>query len=433
MTSAPLKVFVTAPAPSPAPAPAPTGLQGVQMEAPAAVPAPAPASGDCAVHPGVQCDGCGMLPLRGPRFKSTKLHDFDLCQRCFQRSPDRSFVVRRAPCTPWSDVNADGAGAAPSGSGGCGRRGRCGGKRLHARHVNDVTVFDGTQMAPSTAFTKIWTVRNDGDESWPEDACLSFVSGDQMSGSLHVPLATGAVPPGAEVQASVDLVAPQQKGRYIGYWRLSSGGQRFGQRMWVQVIVAEGGAAEAVAAAEAEEKEEKEQEKKQLDMWREQLSKMSVPQLKMLMKVSGLEVDCLEKSELVDKLLQVCPVNGPCMVPPAQLMAAMEGAMGPQAWQRLQKANEQLVPVMQQVGQAVMESLCGAMQQQDQQQPPEAEAEVAAAKAEAEAEAAAAKAEAEAEAAAAKAKAEAAAAKAKAEAEAAAAKAEAKAKAEAEA
>merc|ERR1719446_666071 len=44
MTSAPLKIFVTAPAP----APAPTGLQGVQMEPPAAVPAPAPASGDCA-------------------------------------------------------------------------------------------------------------------------------------------------------------------------------------------------------------------------------------------------------------------------------------------------------------------------------------------------------------------------------------------------
>jgi len=90
-----------------------------------------------------------------------------------------------------------------------------------------------------------------------------------------------------------------------------------------------------------------------------------------LMKVSGLEVDCLEKSELVDQLLQACPVHGPCMVPPAHLMAALEGCMGPQAWQGLQKASEELMPVMQQVGQAVMESLCGAMQQQDQQQPAE--------------------------------------------------------------
>jgi hypothetical protein len=35
------------------------------------------------VHPSVQCDGCGMHPLVGPRFKCAVCKDFDLCETCF--------------------------------------------------------------------------------------------------------------------------------------------------------------------------------------------------------------------------------------------------------------------------------------------------------------------------------------------------------------
>merc|ERR1719387_3201571 len=35
-----------------------------------------------AAHPGVNCDGCGMAPLTGPRFKSLTQVDYDLCQAC---------------------------------------------------------------------------------------------------------------------------------------------------------------------------------------------------------------------------------------------------------------------------------------------------------------------------------------------------------------
>jgi hypothetical protein len=37
-------------------------------------------------HFGVQCDSCNMLPIVGPRFKSNKKFDFDLCQACFQKT-----------------------------------------------------------------------------------------------------------------------------------------------------------------------------------------------------------------------------------------------------------------------------------------------------------------------------------------------------------
>jgi len=33
-------------------------------------------------HSGVQCDGCGVLPIRGERWKCTERHDYDLCAGC---------------------------------------------------------------------------------------------------------------------------------------------------------------------------------------------------------------------------------------------------------------------------------------------------------------------------------------------------------------
>eukprot|EP00887_Chlorella_sp_A99_P007524 scaffold2.g7524.t1 len=33
-------------------------------------------------HVGVQCDGCGVLPILGPRYRSETRHDYDLCAKC---------------------------------------------------------------------------------------------------------------------------------------------------------------------------------------------------------------------------------------------------------------------------------------------------------------------------------------------------------------
>ncbi|GBG79693.1 hypothetical protein CBR_g29958 [Chara braunii] len=38
-----------------------------------------------AVHTGVYCDGCAMNPLKGPRFKSMKQKNFDLCLGCWEK------------------------------------------------------------------------------------------------------------------------------------------------------------------------------------------------------------------------------------------------------------------------------------------------------------------------------------------------------------
>merc|ERR1719482_547781 len=112
--------------------------------------------------------------------------------------------------------------------------------KLAARFVRDVTIFDGTQMAPGTNFTKIWRLKNTGEVPWPPGTQIMFVGGDQMSASLTVPLARqAAVQPGEEVDVAVDLVAPQEHGRYVGYWRLTGpmGRKKWGQRVWAHIHV----------------------------------------------------------------------------------------------------------------------------------------------------------------------------------------------------
>merc|ERR1719214_492325 len=84
---------------------------------------------------------------------------------------------------------------------GCAAAGPVGGPpKLAARFVRDVTIFDGTQMAPGTAFTKIWRLKNVGEVPWPPGTRMLFVGGDQMTSEMSVPLSrTTPVLPGEEV------------------------------------------------------------------------------------------------------------------------------------------------------------------------------------------------------------------------------------------
>ncbi|KAL2634087.1 hypothetical protein R1flu_005566 [Riccia fluitans] len=200
-------------------------------------------------HSGVQCDLCGMNPIVGPRFKSNKKHDFDLCHVCYKSFGNESdyqridrplFRPRHMRC-PALNPNLH----APRGPLFTARgrpehlRIHAGGK-LDARFVQDVTIFDGTELSPLAKFTKIWRLRNSGTLSWPLDTKLVHVGGDELGNVDQVPveLPERGLLPGDEVDVSVDLVAPEKPGRYVSHWRLASpAGPKFGHRVWVLIQV----------------------------------------------------------------------------------------------------------------------------------------------------------------------------------------------------
>lgn len=107
----------------------------------------------------------------------------------------------------------------------------------------DVTIPDNTKLQPSEEFTKTWRLQNAGTCPWTKDYALVWFSGEKFNAPESVPL-EGDVAPGASVDLSVDMQAPQTTGNYISYWKLrNSNGVLFGigpsggSAFWVQIEV----------------------------------------------------------------------------------------------------------------------------------------------------------------------------------------------------
>ncbi len=115
-----------------------------------------------------------------------------------------------------------------------------------ATFVSDVTIPDGTIIAPSTGFTKTWRIRNSGTCTWTTSYALVFQSGEKMGSpdSLAFP---AQVAPGQTVDFVVGMTSPAANGTYRGNWILrNAAGQLFGigstanKPFWVEIKVVSG-------------------------------------------------------------------------------------------------------------------------------------------------------------------------------------------------
>jgi uncharacterized repeat protein (TIGR01451 family) len=88
-----------------------------------------------------------------------------------------------------------------------------------AQWVGDITVPDGTNMAPGAAFTKTWRLINVGTCTWTTGYTAIFITGDQMGAPAAVNLPTTVVP-GATVDITISMVAPSAVGNFRGDWKL---------------------------------------------------------------------------------------------------------------------------------------------------------------------------------------------------------------------
>jgi hypothetical protein len=85
--------------------------------------------------------------------------------------------------------------------------------------LSDITVPDGTALAPNTPFTKTWRIKNVGTCTWNTSYALTFTSGAQMGGENVLPLPI-SVAPGENIDVSVNLKAPAEAGSFRGFWTL---------------------------------------------------------------------------------------------------------------------------------------------------------------------------------------------------------------------
>ena len=112
-----------------------------------------------------------------------------------------------------------------------------------AQFISDVTIPDGTVIAPGASFSKTWRLKNVGTCTWTTGYQLIFDSGSQMSGPSFQAM-PHSVSPGQTVDIIVSLVAPTSAGTYRGYWKfrnassvpfgIGSGGTK---SWWVEIVV----------------------------------------------------------------------------------------------------------------------------------------------------------------------------------------------------
>ncbi len=118
----------------------------------------------------------------------------------------------------------------------------------NATFVKDVNIPDGTVLARGQGFTKTWRLQNTGTCKWTKNYSLVFVGGSGLGGS-SVGIG-GNVPVGKKDDISVQLIAPNVDGTYIGFWRMADqNGNLFGETIDVQIVVEQGVVATVVVTA----------------------------------------------------------------------------------------------------------------------------------------------------------------------------------------
>lgn len=210
-----------------------------------------------AVHRGITCDGCSASPLTGVRYHCTMCVNpggFDLCERCEtagdqhphthvmlkMRTPAHIRVGSLRHLVSHATRGMGGASA----EGGSWRR-SAPREKPKATFISDVTLCDDVQVHAGETLRKVWSIQNTGSAPWPQPTRLVFVGGDlePNSDAVSADRQCATVPfagPGDVVHVSLELVVPDEPGRFRSTFRLQApDGTRFGPRVWISIVVPE--------------------------------------------------------------------------------------------------------------------------------------------------------------------------------------------------
>ena len=104
------------------------------------------------------------------------------------------------------------------------------------RFLQDLTLPDGTVVAPGASLDKRWLVENSGTCNWTADYRLRLIAGS----GFGAPREQALYPARAGVQAilRMQLVAPAQAGVHTSAWQaVDPQGNLFGKMVYIQIVV----------------------------------------------------------------------------------------------------------------------------------------------------------------------------------------------------
>jgi hypothetical protein len=102
--------------------------------------------------------------------------------------------------------------------------------------VEDLTIPDGTQVAPGQIIDKRWRVENVGDCNWNEFYRLRLVAGPDLGSPSEQALYPARS--GTQAMIRAFFVAPAEPGVYRSAWQAyDPQGRPFGDTVFIQIIV----------------------------------------------------------------------------------------------------------------------------------------------------------------------------------------------------
>jgi hypothetical protein len=104
--------------------------------------------------------------------------------------------------------------------------------------VADASLPQGTWALPRQSLMKTWLVENDGTKAWPANTRVVLVSGDHLTNSRDV-YAVNPAAVGQTVEVNTIVDTPAKPGKYRALYSLIASGKHFGEKLCVELIVAD--------------------------------------------------------------------------------------------------------------------------------------------------------------------------------------------------
>jgi hypothetical protein len=100
------------------------------------------------------------------------------------------------------------------------------------------SIADDTIFKPGEAFTITWTLKNTGTSSWTTGYLLRFFAGNTFAAPKEIPISR-EVPPGGEIDISIQMKAPTIPGSYRTDWVMSTENRaNFKEPVYLKIKVA---------------------------------------------------------------------------------------------------------------------------------------------------------------------------------------------------
>lgn len=107
---------------------------------------------------------------------------------------------------------------------------------LSSTFIGDVTIPDGTAIAPGGPFVKTWAIQNSGTCFWGGGYNAILVGGQALGASSPQPVPSAG--PGDVIHISISMAAPTTPGSYNSVWQLrASNGVPFGTKFDAVIVV----------------------------------------------------------------------------------------------------------------------------------------------------------------------------------------------------